>query len=131
MTAENSTKNSPPSPSSLPVKTCGDSLNANRNHREGEAPAEPLQSGLHVGGSARREPRPPHCRDCGSRYWRIVLLLLFAMAAPVRADVPPPPAAEFREPDGPDDPVQTLTLTVYLLIAVTVGSVSLMLVLML
>ena len=53
------------------------------------------------------------------------------MAAPVRADVPPPPAAEFREPDGPDDPVQTLTLTVYLLIAVTVGSVSLMLVLML
>jgi hypothetical protein len=69
--------------------------------------------------------------DCSAHYWGIVVLLLFAMPAFGKADVPPPLAAEFREPDGLDDPMRTLTLTVYLLMAVTVGSVSLMLVLML
>lgn len=53
------------------------------------------------------------------------------MPGPVMADEAPPTSAEFREPDGPDNPTQTLTIAMYLLIALTVGTVSLMLVLML
>jgi hypothetical protein len=58
-------------------------------------------------------------------------LFLFAMTGQVLADVPPAPSAEFREPGGPDDSLRTLTVAIYLLIVLTVGTVSLMLVLML
>lgn len=65
------------------------------------------------------------------RLGSLVLLFVFATPAPGKADGPPPTAAEFREPDGSDDSVRTLTIAIYLLIALTVGVVSLMLVLML
>jgi hypothetical protein len=52
------------------------------------------------------------------------------MPVPGKADVPSE-AAAFREPAGSDDSVRTVTVAMYLLVALTMGTVSLMLVLML
>jgi hypothetical protein len=59
------------------------------------------------------------------------LVLLVTMPFPAMADVPPRDSREFREPQGSEGQLRTLTIAMYLLIALTIGTVSLMLVLML
>lgn len=64
------------------------------------------------------------------RHVVLILLYLLAMPAALQAEEAPP-AAEFRAPEASDEPLRTVTIAIYLLVALTMGTVSLMLVLML
>lgn len=60
-----------------------------------------------------------------------MLLVLAAIPGPAVADPASPAAAEFREPESSAEQQRTVTIAIYLLIALTVGTVSLLIILML
>jgi hypothetical protein len=57
--------------------------------------------------------------------------MLLAMPIQAKADVPPQPQAEFQTAEGSPAQIQTLAIAIYLLIALSVGTVSFLLILML